>query len=257
VEAALIELARKSVETPARLGPGDLSALRGLVGDGAVDYTVVLGAFHYINRIADLLHVDSEALPESLRRFEFLRRMSVRIAGRMFRKMDLANRTFDESFEQALGKFSADYRDATGEEVGGRLEPLRARPQAVEALRLGLEERFERSTVDRETLAIIHRGVEAALPASAEEATGFYRRPSDPLEAFVFVGTRYAARTTAEMIEALRETGYADLGILDLAHAVADANQWARMSRLLDLDPALLSTAEVDHGDHAERVAGA
>lgn len=239
------------------MGPEDLATLRGLVGDGAIDYAVVLGAFHYINRIADLLHVDSEALPESLRRFEFLRRLSVRVAGRMFRQMDLKNRTFDESFEQVRDKFAAAYRDATGKEVDGRLEPLRARPQAVEALRLGLEERFERSTVDRETLALIHRGVEASLPANAEEATGFHRRPSDPLEAFVFVGTRYAARTTAEMIEALRKAGYDDLGILDLAHAVADANQWARMSRLLNLEPALLSIAEHDPGVAAGRAAEA
>jgi hypothetical protein len=41
------------------------------------------------------------------------------------------------------------------------------------------------------------------------------------------------------MIDALRATGFDDLAILDLAIAVADANQWARTHRLLGLDPAL------------------
>jgi len=253
----LIELARKSVDAPATLGPDDLSTLRGLVGDGATDYTIVLGAFEYINRIADLLHVDSEALPESLRRFEFLRRVSVRVAGRMFGKMDLTNRAFEDTFEQARDKFAVAYREATGREVGDRLDPLRTRPQAVEILRLAVEERFERSTVDIDTLAAIHRGVEEALPARAEEATGFHPRPADPLGAFVFVGTRYAARTTPEMIDALREVGYDDLGILDLAHAVAEANQWARMRRLLDLDPAFFSLAEIEERAAIGRAAGA
>ena len=253
----MIELARKSIDAPATLGPEALSTLRGLVGDGAIDYTVVLGAFHYINRIADLLHVDAEALPESLRRFEVLRRLSVRMAGWMFRKVDLTNRNFEETFEQARDKFATAYREVTGAEVGDRLDALRARPQTVEILRLVLEERFERSTVDIETLAAIHRGVEEALPTCAEEAAGFHPRPADPLGAFVFVGTRYAARTTSEMIEALREAGYDDLGILDLAHAVAEANQWARMWRLLDLDPALFSLAEVEERAPIGRAAGA
>jgi alkylhydroperoxidase family enzyme len=39
------------------------------------------------------------------------------------------------------------------------------------------------------------------------------------------------------MIEALRGAGYDDLNILDLATAIADANQWARLYRLTGLDP--------------------
>jgi hypothetical protein len=45
------------------------------------------------------------------------------------------------------------------------------------------------------------------------------------------------------MVEALRQAGFDDLRILDLAHAVADANQWARVHRLLGLDPAILTPA--------------
>ena len=127
----MIELARKSIDAPATLSPDDLATLRGLLGDGAIDYTVVLGAFHYINRIADLLHVDSEALPESLRRFEVLRRISVRMAGWMFRKVDLTNRAFEDTFDEALDRFAPEYREATGRAVGNRLDALRARPQTV------------------------------------------------------------------------------------------------------------------------------
>jgi hypothetical protein len=59
------------------------------------------------------------------------------------------------------------------------------------------------------------------------------------MAALAFVGTRYAYRTTVDMIDALRQKGYDDTGILDLAIAVAEANQWARIHRLLDLDPAI------------------
>ncbi len=67
-------------------------------------------------------------------------------------------------------------------------------------------------------------------------------RPTDPVEAFAFVGSRYASRTTERMIEALREAGYDDLGILALTIAVADANNWARLHRLAGL-PAELGYA--------------
>jgi alkylhydroperoxidase family enzyme len=90
----------------------------------------------------------------------------------------------------------------------------------------------------------VHHGVEAALPSRREEAEGFHPRPADPIDAFAFVGTRYAARTTEGMIEALRRDGFDDVAILDLAIAVADANQWARTHRLLGLEAGLFSLAE-------------
>ena len=108
---------------------------------------------------------------------------------------------------------------------------------------LVLEERDRASSLDRAALAHVHRTVEAALPRSAEDATGFHARPADPVDGFAFVGTRYAQRTTPESIAALRRAGYDDLGILDLAIAVADANQWARMFRLAGLPPSLFLLA--------------
>ena len=71
------------------------------------------------------------------------------------------------------------------------------------------------------------------------DAQGSHPVPDDPVEAFTFVGTRYAYRTTKQIIDRLRQTGYDDLGILDLAIAVADANIWARIYRLAGLKPEL------------------
>jgi hypothetical protein len=73
------------------------------------------------------------------------------------------------------------------------------------------------------------------MPENAEDMEGLHTRPDDPIEAFAFLGTRYAYRTTKPMIDVLRREGFDDLGLLDLAIAVADANQWARLYRLLDL----------------------
>ena len=123
------------------------------------------------------------------------------------------------------------------------MEPLRERPAMIEVLRHSLEERDERSLLSREEVARVHALGEAALPGSIDEASGFHPRPADPVEAFIFVGTRYPARTTRSMVQALKTAGYDDLRILDLAHAVADANQWARMHRLLALDPSILIPA--------------
>ena len=81
--------------------------------------------------------------------------------------------------------------------------------------------------------------MEKALPATVIDAQGFHPFPDDPIEAFAFVGTRYAYRTTKHIIDNLRQTGYDDPGILDLAIAVADANQWARIHRLTGLKPEL------------------
>jgi hypothetical protein len=209
--------------------------VRAEAGDGALDYALVVGAFHFITRIADLLGVDPEALPESIRRVEPMRRLGVWIGSRVLRRMDLRNRPDETAWDAAVA--------ALAPRLGGAspaaLAPLRARPKAVALIALALEERDERSTLDRATLARIHRTVEAALPHDVDEVRGFHARPADPVEAFAFVGTRYPARTTIAMIERLRSEGFDDVGLLDLATAVADANQWARVHRLLGLPPSI------------------
>ena len=244
-------MARKSVEAPKRLVPRDLEPLRATAGDGALTYALVAGSFHFINRVADLLHVDSEALPAGLRRFEPLRRVSVHVAARLFRRVDLANRAYGRTFDQAVADSGRAIEALLGVPLGERLAPLRARPHAVEILRLSLEERDQRSGLPRALIARVQQGVEDALPARREESLGFHARPSDPVDAFVFVGTRYATRTTLPMIDALRSTGLDDLGVLDLAIAIADANQWARTHRLLGLDARLfyLDDVRLERGD--------
>ncbi len=239
IETALVTLARKAYEAPALLTPSDLDELRALVGDDALDFALVVNSFHFINRIADLLHVDPEALPEPLRRFELLRKFSVWAASLLMRRMDLANRTYATSFEDAVAAIAPRVGTLSGEALDTAFAPLRTRPKIVETFRLAMEERDLRSGLDRATLARIHATVEDALPTCTEEGEGFHARPTDPVEAFAFVGTRYAYRTTKDMIDALHEAGYDDLGVLDLATAVADANQWARSSRMLGLAPEL------------------
>ena len=237
LEGALVDLVRASWARPARLGPNDLRALRAVAGDDALDYVFVVGGFHFINRIADLLHVDAEMLPATLRRAEPLRRLSVRLMALMFQRViDLRNRADTASWELLTTRIGR----RLGRPVDGALAPLAPRPRLLEILALALDERDERNTLPRATIARVQRAVEAALPRAEDEASGFHPRPADPVEAFAFVGTRYAQRTTPDMIEALRRAGYDDLGILDLAITIADANNWARLWRCLGLPPDLL-----------------
>ncbi|MBC8393089.1 MAG: hypothetical protein H8E17_11050 [Deltaproteobacteria bacterium] len=239
MERELITLAKKAYEAPARLLPSDLDPIRDIAGDGALDYALVLGSFHYINRIADLLQVSPEALPASLRRFEFLRRITIRVAGFMMAKMNLANRTYPVNFEEAVEKLKLFFENTPKRRLEDELESLKTRPKLVEVLQLKIEDRDRNNSLNREILTKIHRTVEAALPAVVDEAEGFHTHPEDPVEAFAFVGTRYAYRVTEHMIDTLRQAGYDDTGILDLAIAVADANQWARIHRLAGLHPDL------------------
>ena len=224
---------------PASLTASDLEPLRKIVGDDALDYLLVVGSFHFINRMADLLDVPTEALPKPLRRFEVLRRLGVRLGSLLMARMDLATRDYTVSYKETLENIRPLLERFLGSGLGKELQLLQPRPKMIEALQLALEERDVRSSLDRETLAKIHRVVEEGLPANIDEAEGFHDRPTDPIESFAFVGTRYAYRATSDMIEALRQEGYDDIGILDLAIAVAEANQWARFYRLLNLNPML------------------
>ena len=239
LESALITLVRKTYEQPARLISSDLSPVREIVGGNALDYALVIASFHFINRIADLLDVPQEALPKPLRKFEFLRRLNVRLASVLMAKMDLANRDYSGSYEKALGNLAPIFDRASRKTLESQMKPVQSRPKLVEVLQLLLEERDIRCSLDHTVLGKIQRTVETALPSSIDEAEGFHPIPKDPVEAFAFIGTRYAYRTTKEMIITLRREGFDDLGILDLAVAVADANLWARLFRLVGLEAEL------------------
>jgi hypothetical protein len=239
LERELIVLVKKTVEIPARLKPSDLDPIRKIAGDDALDYLLIIASFHFINRIADLLDVPLEGLPKTLRRFEFLRRLTVRLAGVLLAKMDLANREYRISDQNALTNLRFQLTAASEMDLENALAAFKPRPKLVEVFQLLLEERDSRSSLDHKILAKIHIAVEKALPSNVIDAEGFHPIPDDPIEAFAFVGTRYAYRTTKHMIDALRQKGYDDLGILDLAIAVADANMWARTYRLAGLKPEL------------------
>ncbi len=239
LERELIVLIKKNFEKPARLKPFDLDPVRDTVGDDALDYLLVIVSFHFVNRIADLLNVRLEGLPRPFRRFEFLRRLTLRLAAILLARMDMANREYRLSYESALTNLESSLPATSEMELEGALAVFRPRPRLVELYHMLLEERDRRSSIDREILAKIHKAVEKALPASIIDAEGFQPAPDDPIEAFAFVGTRHAYRTTKPSIDKLRQSGYDDLGILDLAIAVADANLWARLYRLAGLKPEL------------------
>lgn len=185
------------------------------------------------------MDVPAEILPAPLRRFEVLRHLTVRLASFLMAKMDLAPRDYPLTYEEAVQQIRPFLGPQMGRAPEGYLAVLKQRPKMIEALKLSLEERDHHSGLERETLAEIQQVVEKALPANINETEGFPEFARDPVAALAVVGTRFAYRTTAEMIDALRRKGYDDTGILDLAIAVAEANQWARIHRLLDLDPAI------------------
>jgi alkylhydroperoxidase family enzyme len=165
-------------------------------------------------------------LPRALRGVAPLRRLSLRATTLVLRRMDLAVRPYGTTFADACTRLEA----AGG--AAAALEPLRTRPQLVEWLALGVEERSHPGALDRATRARVQRAVAAALPRGAEEADGPHARSPEPVEAFAVLGTRYAHRATAADVAALRRVGHDDRAILELAIEIADANQWARLHRL-------------------------
>jgi len=239
LERELISLIKKNFATPARLKPADLDPLREIVGDDVYDYLLVIVGFHFVNRIADLLDVPLEGLPKRLRRIKILRRLTQRTAGFLLSKMDLANREYQLTYEHAMINLKSSMPGTSGEGLESTLAMFESRPKLVEVYQLLLAERDDRSRLDRRVLAKIHSVVEKALPATVLDSQGVHAVPESPIGAFAFVGTRYAFRTTKQMIDELRQKGYDDLGILDLAIAVADANLWARLHRLAGLAPEL------------------
>ena len=239
LERELITLIKKNFEIPARLKPTDLDPMRKIAGADTLDFLLVITSFHFVNRIADLLDVQLEGLPKPLRRFEFLRRLTLRLAAILLARMDMANREYRLTYESAITNLKSSLSATSGMKLESALAVFRPRPRLVEVYHLLLEERDRRSSIEHKILAKIHATVEKALPANIIDAAGFHPVPDDPIEAFAFVGTRYAYRTTKQTINNIRKLGYDDLGILDLAIAVADANLWARIYRLAGLKPEL------------------
>lgn len=199
---------------------------------------LVLSSFHCITRAADLVGAEPET-PSPLRRLEVMRRMVIRTGGLWLRIVGLAGQIYPKDYEQALEDIRPVFEQALDRPPRDDFEALRSRPQLVEAVQLILEERLHRSSLPQEILLRVHRIVEAQLLPESDISSSTGEPHDDPIDAFVALGTRYPYRTTAESVNALRETGLDDLAILDLALAIADSNMWARFHRLLGLSPEL------------------
>ena len=230
-ELAIAELVHKSVITPALLEPRHLAKVSRTFGvGGAVEIVGVLAAFHLISRVADLIGLRSD-LTWVQRHWAWARRLGLRSRGwKLRRSLDLENRKLDIDAAAALL------------EAHGALGPL---PDGYEALldvpsAAGFLLSMGRiaKQLDPDMLARVTQGVAAALPTDVDEVTGFHERPSDPLDELVFVGTRYAARSTDAMVTAVREKyGYGDAELTDLFYAIGMRNAIERMHRLFAAVP--------------------
>ncbi len=226
-ELAIAELVHKSVIAPARLEPQHLAKLVGVYGqNGALELVAVLVSFHFINRIADLVGIRSE-LPLIQRRWARLRRLGVRLQGRMMgRMLDLSNREIEVDTRAALREAN----EVLGPLPGGYKAVLDL--PNVAAFLAGVA-RITRQ-LDPVMVERVSEMVADALPTCEAEAVGFHARPSDPIEALAFVGTRYAVRTSDAMVTAVREKyGYGDPELTDLFYAISMRNALERMHRLL------------------------
>jgi hypothetical protein len=226
-ERALLELVHKSVWAPARLSPADLAGAVAIYGPrGALEIVSMLTSFHFINRIADLVGIQSD-LPIVQPHWTGLRRIGVRLQGwAMGRLLDLSNREIAVDVDAALAEAAA----VLGPFPPGYRELHRAPNVAAFLTTVSDVVRH----LDPALVARVARAVAAALPAGPEDVEGFHPRPADPIEALAFVATRYPARTTDRMVDAVREK-YAldDAELTDLFYAVSMRNGLERMNRLL------------------------
>ena len=230
---AMEPLARKSVWAPAALEPADLRPLLERWGvPGTMELVTVLGSFHFINRIADLVDVDAD-LPLVQRRWRWLRGAGVWLQGRMMRLMvDLANRPADVDADDLL----ADLGRLRGSALPAGYDAYRQAPSAVASLHCTAR---SLPSFDPDMIARVTSAVAAALPADESESTGFHPRPDDPLDALCFVATRYVVRTTDEMVEAVRRAyGWDDARLTDLFYVISYRNAVERLDRLLATLPA-------------------
>ncbi len=226
-ERALYSVARKSVIEPAKLDPDDLKRWVDVFGRvGAIELVAVLASFHFINRIADLVGIQSD-LPIVQPRFAALRRLGVRFQGwAMGRFLDLENRSLEFDGDAALSQAESVF----GPLPKGYAE-IRDVPNVAAFLTTVSPVVGE---IDPKLRRRVDCAVASALPTCEAEAVGFHARPIDPLDALAFVGTRYAARTTPKLVDAVRaEYGYDDAQLTDVFYAIAMRNAFERMNRLL------------------------
>ncbi|CAG0977960.1 hypothetical protein MYXO_01688 [Myxococcaceae bacterium] len=227
-ERAIEDLARSSVRRPAHLSPADLDPLVAALGEsGALELVGMVGAFHVANRIADLVGIESE-IPIVQRRLRRLRSFGVRLQARVLaRVLDLSNRSVEIDVAAALDEIAK--LRATAVPEGYRRLAL---APGVAGWALSIARGL--ATIDANLVARVSDRVRASLASSDEDVEGLHPRPPDPLDALVFVGTRYPARTTDALVASVREaTGFDDARLTDLVFAIAAANAFERVDRLL------------------------
>ncbi len=227
-ERAIAELARRSVRAARVLSPADLAPLAREIGaGGALEAVGMVGYFHFVNRVADLVGIERE-IPIVRRRWRWLRSLGVRLQGRaLARMLDLSNRPVEVDVEKLL----AETARLRGAPLPAGYASLALAPNvAAWAHRMaqewpGLDPRLRKR---------VEQGVRDALPACDEDVEGVHPRPSDPLDALIFVGTRYAARATDALVEAVRRSaGLDDDALTDLVFAISACNAFERVDRLL------------------------
>jgi uncharacterized peroxidase-related enzyme len=227
-ERVLEAFVQKSARTPARLRPEDLEPLLAAFGTiGTLEIVMVLAAFHFINRVADLAGVASD-VPLVQRRWRWLRRLGVRVQAATVRRwFDLGPADARVDAPALLAEIAA----VRGAPLAPGYAAMRWAPNVAASLHAVVR---ELPTIDRTLRERVARAVAAALPADEDESTGFHARPADPLDALAFVGTRYAARATDAMVDAVRARyGWTDAEVTDLIFAIGYQNAAERLDRLL------------------------
>lgn len=232
-ERAIVALARKTVIAPALLEPADTEALIAAYGERAgLELATFAAAFHGPNKLADLVGIEREQ-PLVQRRIGWVRRLGVRLQGWAIGKvLDLSN----QEARVDIGVALADYR-AVGFNLPPRLEHAARLGPNIAGLLGAIGAAF--ATIDPQLIDRVGRAVAGSLARDEDEARGLHRRPDDPLDALVFVGTRYAARTTDALVDAVRRAeGMDDATLTDVFFSIAILNGLERLVRLMGGDQA-------------------
>ena len=226
-ERAIEALVQKSCVSPALLEPADLAPLIELLElGGALEIVSMLGSFHYITRMTDLVGI--QAWLDPLRkRPRWILALARRLQATLARwGMDFSNQVVEIDVAAELSEI---------ERLRG--EPLPAGYEAMfEAPVLAAYTRAMMSglpTLDPDMLDQVTRTVAACLPSHEAEATDELPLPLEPLDALAFVGTHFAHRTTTDLDAVRRRYAWSDAELSDVFYAIATRNTLERFDRLL------------------------
>jgi len=227
-ERAIETLVRKSVRMPGQLAPADLESLFRLFGvGGTFELVGMFGFFHFINRIADLVGIQND-MPLIQPVLRWPRILGIRMVAWTFRNgFNLENQLHDPDAASLLREIEAIRGAPLCPGYSGMHEAPGA-AASVYALTRVLP------SFDPALAARVEAAVAQSLPQCEQEWIGFHPRPTDPLDALVFVGTRYAVRTTDAMVDAVRaKYGWDDGELTDVFYLIAVHNTLQRLDRLL------------------------